>query len=57
MYNILLKDGKIIEVNATEMVCSETYRTIKLFYEEKMVARINMDNIVGWIHSDYTSDL
>lgn len=53
MYSIVLKNGKIINVNATDLFWSEKSGMIKLFNDENMVARINMDNIVGWIDPDY----
>lgn len=52
MYSIVLTDGKIINVNATEVEWCEKSRTIKLFEGTQVVARINMDNIVGWIDAE-----
>ena len=52
MYSIVLKDGKIINIKATEVEWCEKGRMIKLFYERRIVARINMDNVVGWIKAD-----
>lgn len=52
MYSIMLTNGKIININATEVAWSENTRTIRLFNDKTMVARINMDNIVGWIDAD-----
>ena len=56
MYNIVLKDGKIINVNATEVEWCREDRMIKLFNERRIVARINMDNVVGWIDADYKGE-
>lgn len=53
MYSIVLKDGKIININATEMYWYEKSQTITLINGGKTVARINMDNVVGWIDADY----
>jgi len=53
MYSIVLTDGKIINVNTTELEWIEKSRTIRIFNNRKVVARINMDNIVGWIDSNY----
>ncbi len=53
MYSIVLTDGKIINVNATEVEWCEKSRTIKLINGRTIIARINMDNIVGWINADY----
>jgi len=53
MYSIVLTDGKIINVNATEVEWCEKSRMIKLFNDRRIVARINMDSVVGWIDADY----
>lgn len=52
MYSIVLTDGKIININATEVEWNEKVRMIKLINDKQMVARINMDNVVGWIDTD-----
>lgn len=52
MYSIVLTDGKIINVDATEVEWREKSRTIRLIKFGQVVARINMDNVVGWIDSD-----
>ena len=49
MYSIVLTDGKIININATDVEWNEKSRTIRLFNNKTVVARINMDNVVGWI--------
>ena len=54
MYSIVLTDGKIINVNATEVEWCEKSRTIRLLNNKTVVARINMDNVVGWTDEDYT---
>lgn len=56
MYNIVLTDGKIINVNATEVEWCREDRMIKLYYGRRIVARINMDNVVGWIEADYKAE-
>lgn len=53
MYNIVLTDGKIINIKATDVEWNEKERMIKLFNDRQIVARINMDNVVGWINADY----
>lgn len=53
MYSIVLKDGTIINIKATEVEWFETSRMIRLSNDGYTVARINMDNIVGWIDKDY----
>jgi hypothetical protein len=54
MYSIVLADGKIISIKATDVEWCEKSRMIKLIDGRRMVARINMDNVVGWIKSDYS---
>lgn len=49
MYSIVLTNGKIINVKATEVEWCEKSRTIRLINGRNIVARFNMDNIVGWI--------
>ena len=56
MYNIVLTDGKIISVNADEVEWCEKARMIKLYNDRHVVARINMDNVVGWINADYKAE-
>lgn len=56
MYSIVLTNGKIININATEVAWSENTRMIRLFNDKTMVARINMNNIVGWIDADYKAE-
>lgn len=56
MYNIVLTDGKIININATEVEWCEKVRMIKLFNGRHIVARINMDNVVGWIEAEYKAE-
>jgi hypothetical protein len=53
MYSIVLTSGKIINVNATEVEWCEKSRMIKLIRAGQTVARINMDNVVGWIDADH----
>lgn len=56
MYSIVLTDGKIININATDVEWNEKSRTIRLFNNKTVVARINMDNVVGWIDADYKTE-
>jgi len=56
MYSIVLTSGKIINVNATEVEWCEKSRMIKLINARQIVARINMDNVVGWIDADYKAE-
>ena len=56
MYSIVLTDGKIINIKATEVEWCEKVRMIKLINGRQIVARINMDNVVGWIDADYKAE-
>lgn len=56
MYSIVLTDGKIVNIKATEVEWCEKARMIKLYNERRIVARINMDNVVGWIDTDYKAE-
>ena len=49
MYSIVLTDGNIININATDVEWNEKSRTIRLLNNKTVVARINMDNVVGWM--------
>lgn len=55
MYNsigIVLKDGKVITTDATGVEWHEKSRTITLIKKRDVIARINMDNVIGWIDID-----
>lgn len=56
MYSIVLTDGKIINIKATEIEWYEKERMIRLIKDRQIVARINMDNVVGWIKADYKAE-
>ena len=56
MYSIILTDGKVVNIKATEVEWYEKTGMIKLFNEGRTVARINMDNVVGWIEADYMEE-
>ena len=47
MYSIILTNGKIVNINATVVEWCEKSRMVKLFNDRTIVARINMDNVVG----------
>lgn len=53
MYSIVLTDGKIITIKATEVEYCEKSRIIKFINGIRVIARINMDNVVGWIEAEY----
>ena len=52
MYSIILTDGKIINIKANEVEWYEKSQMIRFNYEGRVVARINMNNVVGWIDTD-----
>lgn len=56
IYSIVLTDGKIINVKATHVEWYEKERMVKLIKSGETVARINMDNVVGWIDADYKAE-
>ena len=55
-YSIVLTDGKIINIKATNVEWDEKSRTIRLINNRHIVARINMDNVAGWIKSDHIAE-
>ena len=56
MYSIVLTNGKIINIKATEVEWLERSRMIKLINDGQVVARINMDSTVGWINTKYKAE-
>ena len=56
MYSIVLMDGKIINIKATEVEWLEKFRMIKLINDRQIVARRNMDSVVGWIDTEYKAE-
>ena len=57
-YSIILKDGKIIKVDGTEIEWNDKTHHMRIFSGEKkrVVARYNMDNIAGWTESKYMKE-
>ena len=53
MYSIVLKDGNIINVKANKIFWAREPGVITFYHDSDMVARINKNNIVGWIDADY----
>ena len=53
MYSIVLTDGKILNMKATEMRWHEEGHIIKFIKDRQVVGRINMDNVVGVIDLRY----
>lgn len=56
MYSIVLTDGKIINIKADEIQWGEKSQMVKFYNDRKLAARINMDNVVGWIDTDYKAE-
>ncbi len=56
MYSIVLTDGKIINIKADGVEWLEKSRMIKLIKDRQVVARINMNNVVGWIDANYKAE-
>ena len=54
--DIVLKDGKVININATGVEWCEKSRTIKLINNKDVIARINMDNVIGWIDAEHKAE-
>ena len=61
MYSIILKDGKTINIKADainikadDMVFYEKENIVRFYYNNvRMVAEINMNNVIGWARTDY----
>ncbi len=49
MYIVILTNGKTIKITATDVEWCDKSKTIRFYINRHIVARINMDNIVGWI--------
>lgn len=52
MYSIILNDGKTIDIKADMVEWYEREKMVRFLYEENVVARINMDAVVGWVKTD-----
>lgn len=52
MYCIVLPDGKIISIEADNVEWHEDSQTVRFLREGIPVARINMNNVAGWV--DYS---
>ena len=52
MYTIILTNGKTIDINADEVEWYTKERLIKFINNCHVIARINMDSVVGVIESD-----
>ena len=49
IYSIILTNGKIINIKATEIEWRKEERMLLFFNNHDTVAEINMDTIVGWM--------
>ena len=56
MYRIVLKDGKIINVNATGIYWLNESGTLGLYNDGDTVGRFNINNIAGWINPNYMAE-
>ena len=56
-YLIILTDGKIIEVKATEIEFRDSSRCVRLKDGNWAVARFNLDNIAGWVEKKYMGEV
>jgi hypothetical protein len=52
MYSIVLTNGTIKNIKGDIIEWIERARMVKIYNDRKLVARINMDNVVGWIDAD-----
>jgi len=53
MYSIVLKDGKIINVNADGTQWWNESRMLTLYNNGDTVGIFNIDDIAGWINTNY----
>ena len=52
MFSIVLTNGKVINIKGDSVEWSEKTHTVRILSGRNTVARINMDNVVGWIDTD-----
>ena len=55
MYTIVLTNGKAMNINADEVTWFAPERMVKFMNNDRIVARINMENVVGWVETDYVN--
>lgn len=53
MYSLVLTNGNIINIVADVVQFDKIQGTIGFYNDLKLVARVNLDNIVGWINTRY----
>ena len=51
VFTIVFVDGQKINIIADHVEWNKESKTVKFYDERDIVARINMDNIIGWINS------
>ncbi len=56
MYSVVLTNGKIINIQATRVEWYDKSRTLVFINDRTTVARINMDNVVGYINANYMEE-
>jgi len=56
MYSIVLTDGKIINIKADQVEWGERSQMARFLNNGKVVARISMNTVVGWIDADYKAE-
>lgn len=56
MYSIMLTDGTLKNIKGDSIEWIEKTRTVRIYSNRKVVARINMDNVAGWIDSDNVAE-
>jgi len=56
MYSIVMTNGNLINIKATRVEWYDKSRTLVFINNRTTVARINMDNIVGWIDAYYKAE-
>lgn len=53
MISIILTNGKVINIKGDHVDWQEKSRTTRIISDRITVARINMDNVIGWIDNRY----
>ena len=53
--SIVLTNGNIIKIKVTEIEWSG--RVVSAFNNGRLIAKINMDNVAGWINADYKAEI
>ena len=55
MYTIVLTNRKAMNINADDVTWFAPERMVKFINNDRIVARINMENVVGWVETDYVN--